>query len=231
MYADVEDALLTASNGESQFVLYNRFSKLAELDLIDWLTGKLQGKTLPQPYNSIKNKDFLAPFLNKFTASAINGSINRPEDYYQYDSLKLLGDYSGQITGCDNVEKSICNTNVPLLDADVFTERCHTYIKGLKPSFKKPISQAVGNTFEFNPVDIGSVELGYFRYPKYGKIVSAIDPVFNEEIIDVTASTDYEWNDNARPYLLFFIVDRFANRTSNNSMKETNALSIDNPEK
>lgn len=231
MLEAVRQQLLTTANGDMQLELYNGFSKLAELDLIDWLTGKLQGKTLPDSYNSIKQKEYIAMFIEPYFASAVNGKISKPEDFYQTDDLFLLG---SPTTGtCDDSDDNteVCDTEVEILDSDVYNTRCKTYIKALKPSLSKPIAKEIGNNFEFKPKDVGSVRLDYIRYPKFAQIVVAIDPLYNEEIVDVNASINYEWDQKAMPYLLFFIVDRFSNRTANTNMKQMNALSIDNPEK
>lgn len=230
---DVYDQLLTTSNGEPSFDLFNRFSRLAELDLMDWLSGKLQGKTLPDIFNSQKDRDSLSPFIKKFSTVVTGGVIIRPKDYYQWNNIYLVGDPGNNTQVCVDEDEpyptDVCDRNVEILDSDQFNTRCVTYIKGLQPSLKKPIAKEIGNDFEFKPKDCGAVRLEYFRYPVYGKIVTMFDAQYNEDVVNVNASTDYEWNDNARGVLIWLIVDRFANRTSNMSLKQMNAATPNNP--
>lgn len=225
VYEATQDLLLTTDNGESPFDLFNRFSKQAELKLIDWLTGDIYGVTPPEPYANQKTKDFASPFIRRQFLNVVNGALAWPSDYYMKENLYLLNTFDNDQTACDIEEsefKEVCNIPIVELDSDQFDTRCQTYIPGLKPSFKKPICKQLGKTFEFKPQDIGNVGLEYYRYPKFGKIVKTHDATFNEDIIDVNASTNYEWDLKAIPILVFFIVDLFSNRTSNKSMKEFN---------
>lgn len=230
IFNGVADEILKEANGELPFDLFNRLSQLAELDLIDWLSGDIRGPNPPEPYTTQKDRDWLTPFIKKFPTHAVNGAITRPSDFYGTENIYLLGDYNEQ-TDCSNEDavKSDCNIPVSVLDGDQYYARCNTYIKGLKPSFKKPIAKMVGNTFEFLPSDCGSLVLEYYRYPKFAQIVSMHDAQYNEDFIDVNASTNYEWDLKASGILIYFIVDRFANRTSNKSMKESNMVTAKTP--
>lgn len=228
----VNDALLTQANGELSIDLFNRFSPLVELDLIDWISGDITGRVPPEPYQTQKDRDFLTPFLVKLPANAAGGFINRPADYYLYDNMYMIGRFNNKTECAENEgeDKSYdiskdSNTPIELLDGSQFYTRCNTYIDELKPSFNKPISKEVGKTFEFMPKDIGSLTLEYIRYPVFAKIVKAIDPDYNNEIVNETLSDNYEWDLKAMPILIWFFVDRFANRTSNQSMKQFNNLS------
>lgn len=223
------DNVNTAENGSIGMQMYNRLSRRGENKFFDFLTGSIDGVTLPTPYSSQKLKDILAPFIVKFTEQVSGGKITRPENYYTYDSLVLLGNYNVE-QECDKEDEDYqitegCNTPIEVLDSAQFDARCQSFIEGLQPSFTKPIARLVGDTFEFMPLDLGSVELTYIRYPKYAKIVSKIDTVYNEEVIDEALSTNYEESEFARELLIFFISDAYANYTRERALKEFNAVS------
>lgn len=223
--------LLKEANGELSFELFNELSPSAELKVMDWITGDIKGQQPPEPYNTQKNKDWLSPFIEPFSTSVVSGKITRPENYYGFENMYLLGAYNTP-TDCDNEDEETeqqtqCNTPIELLDGSQFYVRCNTYIDGLQPSFTKPIAKEIGKQFEFIPKDLGSIVLEYYRYPKFAKIVSTIDSVFMNEVIDVNASTNYEWDLKTKNLLVYFIVDSFANRTSNQAQKQFNDLSKD----
>lgn len=230
---DVNDALSPQSNGEISIPLFNRYSKRAELILMDIATGDWKGQQLPEPYTTQKVKDFCAPFIFPFPTNVQDGKIPFPKDYYGFENMVLLGVYGRKKSCTDEEENSEydvlddSNTPIELLDGSQFTARCNTYIKLLKPSFKKPIAKIVNNTFEFMPKDLGSIKLEYYRYPKFAEITPTIDTTYNQEIPDPNNSQDYEWDEKARGLLIYFIVDLFANRTSNKAMKEFNNDSKD----
>lgn len=229
IYDGATAMLLKEANGEMSYELFNILSPLVETDLVDWITGDITGIAPPAMYSNQKDRDFISNFITKFSASAVNGKIKRPDDYYLFDDINLLGNYGELQPDCENEVEYLavteCNTSISLLDADQFTARCNTYIKGLKPSFKKPIVKQVGIDFEFMPKDIGSVELTYIRYPKFAKIVTVFNNTYGVEEIDVANSLNYEWDFKAAPLLIWFLVDRFSNRTSNQAQKQFNQAS------
>lgn len=233
VYQKVADQIMTDSNGELSFEWFNRNSPLAELKLIDWITGDIEGKKPPEPYTTQKDKDWASPFIKKFPTHIVGGEITRPDNYYGYENMYVLG-YLRQ-TQCDEDDnqpppQDTGNVPIDLLDGEQFTQRQRTYIEELKPSFKKPIAKAVGKNFEFFPKDLGSITLEYYRYPVYAKIISELDTQYNQEVINEATSTNYEWDEKAMPILVWFIVDMFANRTSNQSMKQFNAATSKTPQ-
>lgn len=221
IYQDVQDALIAQT--EVPIALFNRYSKLAELKTIDWITGDINGNTPPEPYLTQKTKDFVAPFIEIYEAHITGGIITRPADYYSYENMVKLG--AGTTSDCESTDppEDKGNTPITLLDGAQFTMRQRTFIKELKPSFKKPIAKEVGKNFEFFPKDLGSIRLEYYRYPKFANIVPTLDQQYNQEVPDEALSTNYEWDEKARPVLLWFLIDLIANRTSNQSMKQFNA--------
>lgn len=229
VYQKVADNLLKEANAEMSYALFNRYSKLAELDFIDWLSGDVRGVNPPEPYTTQKNRDYLSPFIEPYPKQVEDGRIPFPSDYYLFDNMVLLGNYSIPNSECDesNEDKPYdvlrdSNTPIEILDGNQFTVRCNTYIKGLQPSFTKPIAKEVGKYFEFMPKDLGSIKLWYIRYPKFADIVTKIDTQFMEEVVDEDLTTNYEWDAKAIPALIWFIVNRFADRTSNKAQKEFN---------
>lgn len=209
-------------NGTFSHAMFNRLLRRAENYLLKFLTGDLvPAPDFPMPYETQKNKDYLKNFIVRFPA---NNGFTIPADYFHWDNLYKIGSY--QTTECDtedvvNVEG--CNTPIQILDGQAFHNRCNSYIKGLRPSQGKPIAKIVNNQVVINPADIGSVALEYIRYPKYGKIVSQRDTVYNRDIAaPAPISTNLEWDEWAREPLIWFMVNKFATKTSNKSLKEFN---------
>ena len=81
----------------------------------------------------------------------------------------------------------------------------------------------IGKRLYVMPADLGSVELEYIRYPKFGSIIPKLDPIYNEEVPDIV--TDFEWEENSRELLVFFIVDAYANKTTSQAVKQFNQAS------
>lgn len=212
---------------------FNGISKRAELKFLDWVSGKLSGE-IPQPYTTQKVRDWLAPLTDKKLLQVTQGRITKPDNYYMWENMFLMGDYY-KTPECDDQEDddnedpgtvvSDCDIPIELLTNSAFKERCITYIQSLKPSFTKPICKMVGREVEFNPKDLGSVTLEYVRYPVFGEIKLVLDPTYNEEIPDEATSIDYEWEEYAREYLLFFLIDAFSNSTREQALKQFNAAS------
>ena len=221
IYDDCIDTIGTDQNGDLSFSKFNRFSRRAELSIIDWLTGNID--VIPAPPFQ-KNKDWLSIFIKKVPAQVTGGVISKPDDYYTYDNFYRLG--SKVEADCEEEENpQLCNTPIEILDGQQYYVRCNTYIEEKSPSFKKPISKIVGNTFEVLPNDLGSVVLEYVRNPVFGTIVSRHDDVYNEDVIDENLSTNYEWPEGCRQVLVWFIVDMFSNYTREQAIKQFNTAS------
>jgi len=221
IYDDCIDTIGTDQNGDLSFSKFNRFSRRAELRIIDWLTGN--DDIIPKPPFQ-KEKDWISTFIKKVPAQVTSGFILKPADYYTYDNFFRIGNKVE--ADCDENElPQVCNTPIEILDGQQYYVRCNTYIQEKKPSFQKPIAKVVGNTFEVIPNDLGSVTLEYVRNPIFGQIVSKFDSVYNEEVIDENLSINYEWIGGVREVLVFFIVDAFVNYTREDALKKFNAAS------
>jgi hypothetical protein len=203
---------------------FNGISWLAQLALMDWLSGDVSGIVPPEPYLSQKNRDWLSPFLKKYPASVTNGIINKPDDYYLYENMYKLNGTLASDCDEDEIEgKKIPNVSIELLSNSKFYHRCNTWIKDLQPSFDKVICKMVGNTIEFEPSDIGSVVLEYYRYPVKAEIASSEDPTTHDEVI--ASVVNFEWPEFARGILIWFICDQFFNHNEDTLRKQLNAAS------
>lgn len=222
LYNDVMDRTATEQNGGITISRYNRFSKLAELKCLDYLTGDLEGVKPPEPYTNQKLMDFLQTFIATDTKQVTNGSSPVPENYYRFQNLKVIGSYL-DVNDCGEEEiVSKGDTVIELLNSQQFDKRCLTKIKDLRPSMKKPIAKIVDGQFIYHPIDLGSVRLEYVRYPVYGEVKVEIDTVFNDEIPSPTLSINYEWKDNVRNLLLFFVVQQYPASTREKALVEQN---------
>jgi hypothetical protein len=224
IYDDVvKDTTNADQNGQLSYAQFSRISRRAELLLLDWISGGVTNERLPIPYVSQKNKDWLSPFITKYQKQVVGGFIDKPSDYYQYDNFYRLGSKSDADCDDNNLPQDDCNTPIEILDGQQFYARCNTYIDELKVSADKPICKMIGNQFEVAPKDLGSVCLEYVRLPVFGSITGKNDPIYNEEVPDVVV--DYEWEEWARPFLIWFITDIFSNTTREQALKQFNAAS------
>lgn len=227
IYDDVAlDNVNSASNGNLSFQQFNRLSRRAELRMLNFLSGGVDDIKLPIPYTVQLLKDILAPMIEKYSVNADGGEITRPSNYYAYDSMVLLGNYKVPID-CEDEDTDVvvgCNTVIELLDSAQFDMRCRSDIEDLQPSLNKPIAKMVGRNFEFAPTDIGSVKLQYLRYPIFGKIISKMDTVYNEEVVDEDLSTNYEYDEFAREMLVFWITQEFSVHTREQALMQANMV-------
>lgn len=222
VFQDCEDRINVETNGQFSLKMFNRFSRIAELRLLEWLTGDINAMMPPEPYLSQKNKDWLSPLIKKYPANVVDGELVRPKDYYRYESLSSL---SGNFDCEDDEQLVVVKTPVKILSSrDKFYGLVRTNIESLKPTIEKPIALLSGNSFEFFPTDIGSVKLEYVRYPIYGMIGIRFDEDYQQEVPDEDSTIDYEWGEWAREILIYFIVDSFSNRTREQALKQVNVM-------
>lgn len=221
VYKDFVDRTAVEQNGSAAIQKYNRFSRLGELRLLDYLTGDVEGVKPPEPYNVQKLMDWITIMSAKDFKQTVGGTTAKPVDYYRFESLCMIGDYRDEVCGKD-VLVSKGDTDIELLGPQQFIRRTKTHIESLIPSAKKPIAQLVGANFEYMPKDLGSVKLQYIRYPKFGEIAIKVDQIYNEEIPDPATSTDYEWPEYARNILLYFIVQQYPMGTREKAIVEQN---------
>ena len=213
-----------AQNGELTYEDFNLQSELAELAVMAWLTGSPNANQQPTPFDNQKSYDWLSPAIKDNSDNVVGGKITKPLDYYKWDNMSVIDVTTSECEDDDEGTEELTRVPVEILTGDSFNVRKRTYIKALKPSVKKPIAKEVGKSFEFAPEDLGTIKLEYVAYPeKYGKIVTKVDPVYNEEVPDESVSDDYIWGDWCIEILAWFISDAFANRTRDASLKNMNA--------
>ena len=234
IYLDTLDRINESDNGQLSIDRFNRYSWIAQLNMLDWLSGDISAKTpatrysaqqsTPEPYETQKDKDWLSPFITPYPVQVVQGKIAKPPDYYQFENMYLLGQFNEQTNCIEQITATgvNCNTSIELLDGDKYTDRCETYITRLQPSFVRPISKLVGNNFIFNPTDLGSITLEYIRYPKRATLKTVLDPVYNNQVYDPVNSVDFEWGEYARSILVWFIADLYFNFTREQSGKQFN---------
>lgn len=222
--------LINKEGGEILHSDYNRLSKQAENRLMYWITGDIRGGVPPEPYLTQKNKDFISQFITSFKSNLdSNGRITRPDNYYQFENMFALSlidtTCDDPDTDCDSDEitDEIKSTPIELVDGSKFTHRLKSNITGLRPTIKRPITKQIGKEFEIAPKDVAAVTLEYIRYPVYANIVSTDNTTFRDEEINEAASTNYEWDENAREMLIFIITDLYSNHIREKALKEHNA--------
>lgn len=224
VYLNVMDRVSPEMNGSLGIQEYNRYSKLAELRLMEWLTGNISGQPgYPEPYSTQKVKDFLSPFIATDKKQVENGIADKPDNYYMWERAAVIGDRLDELCG-DPVIITGVDTPIELLDSATFDARSQTHIKSLSPSIRKPICKLVGDSILCLPKDLGSIAIEYKRYPVFGQLKVTIDQVYNNEVVDVAGSTPYEWGEYARELLVFFIVEQYPIKTRETAVQQQQQL-------
>lgn len=220
----VSDSINTEENGELSLSLFQRLSDRAELRLIDYLSGDVENQKPPFPYTSQKLREWLTPLIVRKKLQVVNGIVDKPADWYMFEDSNIIG--SSNQLDCET-KKPIKDVNpdvqIKLVDAQVFSKRKNSFIKLLRPSPRAPLATMVGTTIEFAPADTGSIVLSYIRYPKFAVVKTKKDDQFNQEIIDESASINYEWGLWALDPLTNIVVDLFADHIREGALKQMNA--------
>lgn len=220
VYLNVMDRVSPETNGSLGIQEYNRYSKLAELRLLEWLTGNISGQPgYPEPFTTRKISDFLSPFIKTEKKQVENGIAEKPSDYYLWQRAAIIGDRLDELCG-ETVEITGVDTPIERFDSETFDARSQTHIKSLRPSIRKPITKLVGDSILCLPKDLGSIAIEYVRYPVFGQLKTMIDPIFNNEVVDVAGSTPYEWKEYARELLVFFITEQYPIKTRESALQQ-----------
>lgn len=224
-----------SENGYASYRMFNDLLKSAETTLLSWLTGSVSkdDKSAPIPYEVQKNKDYIKRFVA--STHGIN-VVNIPENYYYFDALYKFNNnnYKGikLKDDCDYNDDSdvtretiaCCNVPIPILETAKFYNLCNSNIDEIRPTFKSPIARLNDkHQFETAPCDAGLIKLDYIRYPKFGEIVTKIDPIKNDEIPDEALTQDLEWDDWALPHLLNLLTNEFSIHTRERALAEHNS--------
>jgi len=200
IYQDVKDQVNLPVMGRFSIDLFNRFSKLAELTLIDWLTFKEgQGRKpveAPAPWLTQKNKDWLQPFIAEYSVYAPKDGFSAPKNYYTFEDMRLVE------VGCDD---ELDENKIDLLTSQAFSTRRKSTIPGMNGK----ICEQVDNKFRFSPAEIGDVKLIYIRFPQFASVLKSIDQRYNTEVPAATGNVNYEWHEGVRSILVHNIASRF----------------------
>lgn len=195
------------------FTCFNPFLEMAELAIMDWLTGKLDknGSPFPAPSKFLtqKNKDFLSPFIVKKDDNFKEGIIAVPKDYYTFESLRV----AWLNKDCDSNGAPYNWHDVTLLNSDKVANRLNSSIAGIKPTEERPIAERIATDLVLHPENMdGQHKLIYIRYPKFGKYVTKIDTRFNDAVYDEANSSDLEWEQSLMNYFVDKIMEYFSIR-------------------
>ena len=230
IYQDAaRDAANKDENSTFDYEMFNRMIRRASNRTISYITGDTMGEVLPFAYSTEKAKGFISYLITPYKQQVVDGLMAKPSDFYMFENMyemSLKDNGCEPDKGCDdesNGVNEIIYRTIELLDGQQWNIRSTTNIELLKPK-NKPIAKEVGNDFEFLPKDIANVRLDYIRYPIVGEIVSVYDATYNDQIADPTLSTDTEWPEFAREMLIYFLVNSFADHTSQKSLKEDNVI-------
>lgn len=224
VYNDVMERVAPEQNGALTIKRFNGYSRIAEMRLLDWLTGDVEGIKPPEPYDNQKLRDWATVLLAKDKQQVTNGISPKPSDYYKFESLVVIGSFLDE-NDCGKPELiHKADTPIEILDAKQFEKRKLTKIKSLLPSMRKPIARIVGENFEYAPIDLGSVELIYTKYPTPAEVKITVDTVYNNEIPDPINSVDYFWPEFARNLLIYFITQQYPVGTREKALVEQNEL-------
>lgn len=208
----VNDLVNITENGNMTFPMFNRCSKRAELRMVDYITGDVEGVKPPEMYTTEKVKEWVSSIIEAEAKYISDGFFEKPEGYYRIDNMYFVGDRTDK--DCKAVDetfvKGVYGGEIEMVGGKEFYRRINSSIVGQSPTYQKPICKMVGDGFVFAPKDAGMVALEYVRYPKYARIVSMVDPVFYKEVIDEVASTDYEYSEFATDLLIYFMIESFA---------------------
>lgn len=198
LYYTVSQQANTDENGQLA-TSFNSFIKMAELDIMDWLTGRVDKS--PSRYLTQKNKDLLIPFITSKDENFSDGTIPKPADYYTFENMRV----AWLKTDCDESGKPMKWHDVTLLNSDKIANRIQSSIEGIKPTTEMPIAEIVGNEFKLHPEGMdGQSKLIYIRYPIYGIYNTVIDPIYNDNVYDPATSKNLEWEES----LMNYFVDR-----------------------
>lgn len=220
VYERVKQEVNSTENGVLTYSLFNTFSESAELSAIGFLTGGISGEGIPINFNSQKTRDILSGFIFPVTGQVDDGTFPKPADYYTPDVFCRMGNDLND-DNCDDDISGI-NTDIEILDGQQFQNRTTTFIDEIKPTISSPIAKIVGDNFILFPKQLGPVKLEYIRVPKFAKIVSVLDNVFNREVADPVNSVDYEWHPGAIDLIVWFIKQAYVQYNGNQSSKQAN---------
>lgn len=204
---------------------FNDASWMAQLSMIDWITGGSSGTEVPQLYLNQKNRDWISFLIEKYQVTVSDGIFTKPVNYYLFENLYKVNGPTTIVIDGSPVAMDIPDYPISLLSNNKFNVRANSNIEELKPSLDSAISKMFLNKIQILPKNIGDVILEYIRYPIKSLLVTVRDTTYQEDVPNENASTHFEWGEYARGLLVWFIVDEIANHTREGALKQFNTAS------
>jgi hypothetical protein len=172
----------------------NNAFKAANIDLFKKRYGLpeeyVPGMPIPSQAweNTQKIKDDLRVFkeVTEFTLPA-TGILTLPSNY----AHKTAIEYKKIVNSTTGGNPTVTRISVDIIDDDKWSERVSNSIKGASKDF--PVCNFRKDSIQFEPKDLGKVELSYLRIPN--------EPVWGYvfqsgiEVYDANSSTDFEWSE------------------------------------
>lgn len=187
---------------------FNRYSQIANLGLLDKLYSDYQktSKITDELKNFAVKKQIV---VNQY------GRADYPRDYYYFDAmlaydresyLALRGSCAEGTYPTQLQYAALPQISVKPTDDDKFGSL--NLSPAYRPNYTTPRVRSFAGYFQLNPIDIGSVELQYFKQPTtpvWGFLPDAYGlPVYNP-----ATSTDFEWNITMQNELITQIASMF----------------------
>lgn len=169
---------------------FNNYSQISNLGLLDKLREQYQ--------RTNKITDELKDFLKRrqLVVSEL-GRANFPNNYYFFDAMLAYDrdSYMALIdSGCELEAKDYAALpQISVKDTDHNKFGILNQSTLFRPSYEYPRVRLFDDYFQLNPVDIGMVELQYFKQPDTPVWGYTLDS-YGLAVYDATTSTDFEWN-------------------------------------
>jgi len=172
---------------------FNRYSQIANLGLLDKLYAQYQStsKITTELQDFLKKKQI---YVNQY------GRADFPSDFYYYDTM-LAYDRESYLALRGSCADGTYPTQlqyaalpqIPVKDTDHDKFGTLNLAPAYRPNYTVPRVRIFADYMQLNPIDIGSVELQYFKQPTtpvWGYTTDA----FGLPVYDPLTSVDYEWN-------------------------------------
>lgn len=171
---------------------FNSFLRNSELELIEFLTGKVDQP--PVPFVS-KNVDWLQPFIKTKTGNFKNSVAPLPDDYFHFNRFSIL-------------TESKAWKKVEVMTPPQAQERIESHIEEVKAKYAASIVD--GTVSIIQPGVQSEYKFIYYRYPVFGVYGSSED-IYKDLVYDAAKSKNLEWPQITEPYFVFKI-NEFINK-------------------
>jgi hypothetical protein len=187
---------------------FNRYSQISNLGLLDKLYAQYQStsKITTELQDFLKKKQI---YVNQY------GRADFPTDFYYFDTM-LAYDRESYLALRGSCAEGTYPTQlqyaalpqIPVKDTDHAVFGTLNLAPAYRPNYTVPRVRMFADYMQLNPIDIGSVELQYFKQPTtptWGFLPDSFGlPVYNP-----ATSTDFEWNITMQNELITQIASMF----------------------